>query len=245
MNANYNYITGNQLFVDYSQLKTSLLDYTVAENTSDWANSWIKVLKESAIQQEIFLGNKINRSQFNQYFKKFDTEFINIGKKVDTQGIQGFVNVSKVLTTFRRLRLNPFTTPTELLLDKRYFQWKQTADTTIKLNNLNQPILAFPLIKGQTYMILDGNHRATKAILSPQETIEIIYINRENFFLYLQFFPSKFDFYACLFVTVLHELDQVKICPGITEFIPQHFFPPQLPEISKVEDYWRRDVFRM
>ncbi|WP_176274527.1 ParB/Srx family N-terminal domain-containing protein, partial [Enterococcus sp. 7D2_DIV0200] len=225
--------------------KTSLLDYTFAENSSEWANSWIKVLKESAIQQEIFLGNKINRNKFNQFFKKFDTEFINIGKKVDTQSIQGFVNVSKVLTTFRRLRPNSLTTPTEFLLDKRYFLWQQTTDTTIKSSNLNQPILALPLIKGHTHMILDGNHRATKAILSPQETIEVIYIDRENFFLDLQFFPSKFDFYACHFVTVLHELDQVKICPGITEFIPQSFFPPQLPEIAQVEDYWRRDIFRL
>lgn len=94
-------------------------------------------------------------------------------------------------------------------------------------------------------MILDNNHRATKAILTNQKMVEIIYINREYFFLDLQFFPSKFDFYACFLVIVLHEMDQINIRPSVPNFIPQSFFPPKLPNVFQMENHWERNIFRM
>lgn len=245
MHFSYDYIAGNFKFIDLAKLKTNLLNYIDAENISEWTESWINVLQESANQQKNFFENRTNQEQFNHVLDSSNIEFINIGWLFNSGLLQGFVNISEVLTMIRPLHLTPITTSTELLLDNRFFQWQPTPDTDIKLSNLNQPIFALPLVNGKTYMILDGNHRATHAILTQQKTIEIIYIDREKFFLNLQFFPSKFDFYACSLVMILHEMNQIQVSPSISYFIPQSFFPSQTTKHSKVRNYWRRSFFRL
>lgn len=245
MHFSYDYIAGDFKFIDLAKLKSSLLNYIDAENTSEWAESWINVLLESINQQKNFFQNRINQKQFNQILDSSNIEFINIGWLFNSELLQGFVNISEVLKMIRPLHLTSITTSTELLLDNRFFQWKPTLDTDIKLSNLDQPILALPLVNGKTYMILDGNHRATHAILTSQKTIEIIYIDREKFFLNLQFFPSKFAFYACSLVMILHEMNQIQVSPSIPYFIPQSFFPSQTTKNSNVRKYWSRSFFRM
>ncbi|WP_285023722.1 ParB/Srx family N-terminal domain-containing protein [Lactococcus garvieae] len=153
--------------------------------------------------------------------------------------------MSEIISNFRSQTLPTYKFPTSYLTDPQRFRWQPTSDIHIKLDNINQPIIAFPLIKNTTYMILDGNHRATKALKESKPFLNGIFINREEFFKNLIFFPSNFDFYASFLSTVLNELSYLELLNRQVNTIPQSFFPPKLPDSSHLENKRRGEVFRL
>lgn len=245
MNYTYNYITGNPNYLDYPKLNKSLSLLSNASNSQQWADAWVSILQKYSVQQETYLEQSKNREYINHYFKKNDSEFINISWRLDYQEIHGFINVSETISNFRSQKLPTYKFPTSFLTDPQRFRWQPTSDIHIKLDNIGQPIIAFPLVKNTTYMILDGNHRATKALKESQPFLNGIFINREEFFRNLIFFPSNFDFYASFLAIVLNELSFLELLNRKVDTIPQSFFPPKLPYSSYSKDKRTSDVFRL
>ena len=240
----YNYKEGDFNFISTSHLQKTLKKQFPASNSSEWAESWIQTFILAANKQKEFFLEKTNFNRFNDYFAHNSPEIYSFGHAFDSQDLTASLYIDAVLTTFRSESHPPLEFPTHLLTNQNCFSWKKTSDILIKPSNIGQPLLVFPLIEDGVHIIIDGNHRATKALLVGQQSSYAHFINRKEFFKHRIYFPSDFDFFSAFFICSYYDLSLYRFT-GNNNTIPKEFFPPKLPHFEDRKDHWGRDVFRL